>query len=91
MKTHLGAGIGSKNPRRRVQNAPEHGRTFGVQEPIWHFWSVERHFNGLFWALAQQTSGDKKAHPFRSFRKGMSPNLRSTLWGYFLEFSNPYK
>ena len=44
MKTHLGAGIGSKNPRRRVQNAPEHGRMFGVQEPIWHFWSAKRHF-----------------------------------------------
>ena len=44
MKTHLGVGTGSKNPKRRVQNAPEHGRTFGVQEPIRHFWSAERHF-----------------------------------------------
>ena len=34
----------SKNPIRRVQNAPEHGRVFGVQEPIRHFWSAKRHF-----------------------------------------------
>ena len=26
----------SKNTRKRVQNAPEHGRTFGVQEPVQH-------------------------------------------------------
>jgi len=30
MKTRLDAGTGLKNPRRRVQNAPEHGRMFGV-------------------------------------------------------------
>ena len=28
MKTRLGTWTGLKNPRRRVQNAPEHGRTF---------------------------------------------------------------
>ena len=44
MKTRPGARIGSKNPRIRVQNAPKHKRTFSVQEPIWHFWSAERHF-----------------------------------------------
>ena len=33
----------SKNARRGVQTAPEHERVFGVQEPIWHFWSAERH------------------------------------------------
>ena len=22
---------------------PEHERVFGVEEPIWHFWSAERH------------------------------------------------
>ena len=41
MKTHLGVGTGSKNPRRRAQNTLEHGRMFGVQEPIQHFWSAE--------------------------------------------------
>ena len=35
---------GSKNPRRRVQNAPEHRRMFGVQKPIRHLRSAERHF-----------------------------------------------
>ena len=33
-----------KNPGRRVQMAPEHESAFGIQEPIWHFWSAERHF-----------------------------------------------
>ena len=32
MKTCLGARTRSKNPRRRVQNAPKHGRMFGVQK-----------------------------------------------------------
>ena len=41
MKKRLGVGTGSKNPRRRVQNTPEHGRMFGVQEPIQHFWSAK--------------------------------------------------
>ena len=43
MKTRLGAETGSKNPNRKVQNAPKHGRTFSVQEPIRHFWSAEWH------------------------------------------------
>ena len=46
MKTRLDAGTGSKNLKRRVQNAPEHGRTFGVQEPIRHFWSVKGTLKG---------------------------------------------
>ena len=32
IKTRLGARTGSKYPRMRVQDAPEHGRTFGVQK-----------------------------------------------------------
>ena len=32
-----------KNPRRKDQRAPEHERAFGLQEPIWHFWSAEWH------------------------------------------------
>ena len=70
----------SKNPKRRVQNTLEHRKAFSVQEPIRHFW-----------ALAQRPLGDDKAHPFRSFRKKMSPDSYSTLWGYFLEFSGLYK
>ena len=37
MKTCLGARTRSKNPRRRVQNAPEHGRMFGVQKQFGTF------------------------------------------------------
>ena len=43
MKTRLGARTYQKKPRREVQTAPEHEKVFGVQEPIWHFRSAERH------------------------------------------------
>ena len=39
----------SKNPRRGVQTTPKHGRAFGVQEPIRHFWSAEQHFWSAKW------------------------------------------
>lgn len=32
-----------KNPRRRVQIAPEHKCAFGAIRPIRHFWSAKRH------------------------------------------------
>ena len=44
MKMCLGTNFRPKNPRRRVQMAPEHGSAFGIQVPIRHFWSVEWHF-----------------------------------------------
>ena len=40
----LGTNFRPKNPRRRIQMAPEHGSAFGIQVPIRHFWSAERHF-----------------------------------------------
>ena len=87
MKTRLGARIGSKNPRRRVQIAPKHERVFGIQE--YHSALLECQI-GLFWALAQWPSGDNKAYPFRSFCRRMSPNSYSTLQGYFLEIFGLY-
>ena len=83
MKTRLGTRTGSKNPRKRVQNAPEHESAFGVQKL--HSALLECRI-GSFWALAQRLSSDDKAHPFRSFRKRMSPDSRSTHRSYFLEF-----
>ena len=71
MKTRLGAGTRSKNSRRRVQNAPEHGRTFGVQEPIQHLWSVERHF--------------KRAEflPFGLWPNGLQVTIKHTIFDLF--------
>ena len=43
MKIRLGTRTGKKNPRRGVQMALEQKRVFGVQRPIWKFWSAERH------------------------------------------------
>ena len=61
MKTSLGARIGSRKPKKRVQNAPEHESTFGAQE--YHSALLECRI-ALFWALAQFPSGVDKAHPF---------------------------
>ena len=44
MKTRLDTKIGSKTPRKRVQNTPNHESAFGVQSAVRHFWSAERHF-----------------------------------------------
>ena len=63
--------------------APEHERPFSIQE--YHSTLLKCRI-GLFWALAQRSLGDDKAHPFRSFRRRMSPNSH-----YFLEFSSLYK
>ena len=73
MKTRLGAGTRTKNPRRRVQNAPEHRRTFGVQEPIRHFWSVERHFNRA------------EFPPFGPWPNALRVTIRHTLFDLFAE------
>ena len=91
MKTHLGAKTGlkkKKNPRKRVQKAPKHERTFGIQE---HHSALLECRIASSWALAQFPSGDDKTHPFQSFHKRMSPNLRCTCQSYFLESSGLYK
>ena len=62
MKTRLGTRIGlKKTPKKRVQNAPEHGSTFGIQE--YHSALLECRM-APFWALAQLLSSDDKVHPF---------------------------
>ena len=73
MKTHLGVGTGSKNPRRRIQNAPEHGRTFDVQGPIQHFCSAEWNF--------------KRAEfpPFGLWLNAHRVTIRHTLFDLFAE------
>ena len=76
MKTCLVTRTGSKNPRNRVQNAPEHESAFSVQKHPSVL--LECQIN-LFWALAQHPSSNDKAHPFQSFRKRMSLNSHSTL------------
>ena len=71
MKTRLGAETGSKNPSRKVQNAPKHGRTFSVQEPIWHFWSAEWHFKMA------------KFPPFGLWPNALRVTIRHTLFDLF--------
>ena len=75
--------------------APEHEKTFGVQEPIWHFWSAEWH------------SKSAEFPCFRLWPNGLWVTIRHTLYDlftkrcvqihtlivrtYFLESSDLYK
>ena len=77
MKTRLGARTGHKTLEEEFKwhpNAKEHSEsnsqlgTFGVPN------GTLKGLNSMFWALAQRSSGDDEAHPFRSFRKRMHPN-----------------
>ena len=74
MKTCLGVGTKSKNLRKRVQNALEHGRTFGVQEPIRHFWSAEWHFNRAEFPL------------FGLWPNTLRVTIRNTIFDFFAKW-----
>ena len=52
---------------------PEHERVFGVEEPIWHFWSAERH--------------SKRAEfpPFGLWPNNLQVTIRNTLPNLFTE------
>ena len=63
----------SKNSRRRVQTAHEHGRAFSVQEPIQHFWSAERHFKRL------------EFPPFGLWPNALWVTIRHTLFDLFIK------
>ena len=75
--------------------APEHESAFGLQEPIWHFWSAEQHFksvelpscglwpNGL-WVMIMHTLLDL-------FAKGCGQIQTLIVCTYLLESSGLYK
>ena len=77
-----------KNPRRRVQMAPEHGSTFSIQGPIRHFWSAELPLCGLWpnglWVTFMHTL-------FDLFTKGCVWIQTLIIHTYFLESSGLYK
>ena len=84
-----------KNPRRRVQMTPEHERAFGVQEPIQHFWSAERHFKSAkipcfgFWPNSFQVT--IRHTIFDLFTNGCVRIQTLIVRTYFLEPSDLYK
>ena len=69
LKTRLSVRLGSRKPKKGVQNAPEHESAFGVQK--YHLALLEcrsvlsKCRMALFWALAQLFLGTNKAHSFR--------------------------
>ena len=84
-----------KNPRRGVQTTLEHERAFGVQEPIQHFWSAERHFKSAkipcfgFWPNSFQVT--IRHTIFDLFAKGCVRIQTLIVRTYFLEPSDLYK
>ena len=82
--------------------APEHEREFGVQEPIWHIWSAERHI----WSAAWHSKRAKFSF-VGLWRNGLRVMIRHTIFDlftkrrvrihilivrdYFLESSGLYK
>ena len=81
--------------KKGVQNAPEHESVIGIQE--YHPTLLEcRTTLSKFQmtpltALAQRSSGDNKAHPFRLFRKKTHPDSYSTHRCLFSKHSSLYK
>ena len=57
---------------------PKHKRAFGVQEPIWHFWSAERHSKRAKFSFVGLSPNDLQVmirHTFFDlFTKRMHPN-----------------
>ena len=84
-----------KNPRRGVQTAPERERTFGVQRPIWHFWSAERHSKMAEFSLVGLWPNGLRVmirHTiFDIFAKGCIWIQTLIIRTYFLEPFNQYK
>ena len=54
-----------------IQNTPKYGSTFGVQEPIQHFWSAER------------LSKMAKFPPFGLWPNGLRVTIRHTFFDLF--------
>ena len=84
-----------KNPRRGVQTAPERERMFGVQRPIWHFWSAERHSKRAEFSLVGLWPNSlrvKIMHTlFDLFTKGCVRIQTLIVHTYFLEPFDLYK
>ena len=84
-----------KNPRRGVQIAPERERMFGVQRPIWHFWSAEWQSKRAEFSLVGLWPNNLwmtiKHTFFDIFAKGCVWIQTLIIRTYFLEPLNHYK
>ena len=95
LKTHLSARLGSRKPKKGVQNALEHESAISTQE--YHSALLEcrsalsKCRMAPLRAKDQLSSGDDKAHPFRLIRRRMRPDSHSNCLSYFLESSSLYK
>ena len=84
-----------KNPRRKDQMAPKHKSTFGLQEPILHFWSAEQHSKSAelpscgLWPNGLQVT--RRHTIFDLFTKGCIQTQTLIIHTYFLESSGLYK
>ena len=84
-----------KNRRKRDQMAPENESVFGLQEPIRHFWSVERHSKRAEFPLVGLWPNSLRVtimHTiFNLFAKGCGRIQTLIVHTYFLKSSGLYK
>ena len=84
-----------KNPKRRDQIAPKHKSALGLQEPIRHFWSAERHSKRAEFPLVGLWPNSLRVtimHTlFYLFTKGCGRIQTLIICTYFLESSSLYK
>ena len=84
-----------RNPRRRVQMAPEHRSALNLQEPIRHIWSAKRHSKSAelpscgLWPNSLQVTIMHTL--FDIFAKGCGWIQTLIIRTYFLESSGLYK
>ena len=84
-----------RNPRRRVQMAPEHRSALSLQEPIWHIWSTKQHSKSAelpscgLWPNGLQVTIMHTL--FDIFAKGCGWIQTLIIHTYFLESSGLYK
>ena len=80
--------IGTRKPKKRVQNTPDHESAISTQE--YHPTLLECRI-ALFWALAQLSSGADKAHPFQLVRRKTRLDSHSIHHCLFLKHFSLYK
>ena len=95
MKTRLSASPSSRKPKKGVQNTPKHESAIGIQECHSTLLECRTALSKCrmapIKALAQQSLGDDKIHPFQLLSRRMRPGSYSNRLCLFFKHSNLYK
>ena len=95
LKTSLSARLGSRKPKKWVQNAPEHKSVIGIQEChstlLECLSALSKCQMAPIRALARRSSGDDKTHHFQLFCRRTRPDSHSNRRCLFFKHSSLYK